>query len=170
MKTLYSICPFVRPSVRWQQWLNSSSDFHGIWWDLFARYCGVSTRFVKLTQWLSYSCKSLLIEFQSSLFMLLTAVVGTQQRNPHMMPLSNIQISKNRFSEKPYFARWFKCNFFRTLYNFRQIPINYTIEDPGEIKSCKCERCENSLSASHTLHPSMHTFLFIICASVNRLG
>jgi hypothetical protein len=56
------------------------------------------------------------------------------------MPLSNIQIIKNRLREKPYFARWPKCNFSRILYNFLQIPINYAIEDSDEIKSNKCER------------------------------
>jgi len=95
----------------------------------FASYCGVSARFVKLTQWLSYSCKGLLIEFLAFLSMLLSAVGGTQQRNPHIMPLSIIQIGKNRLKENPYFSRWLKCNVSCILYNFCQILINYAIED-----------------------------------------
>ena len=156
--------------MRWQQWQNRSLDFNGIWYDVFVRCCGVSARFVKLTQWLSYSCKDFTIEFLAFLSMLLTAVGGTRQRNHHIMPLSNIQISENRCIENPYFALWLKCDFSRILYNFLQIPINYAIEGPDEIKSSNSERCESGLSASHTLHPSIHTFLFIICTSVNRLG
>jgi hypothetical protein len=96
----------------------------------------------KLAQWLSYSCKGL-FELLAFLSVLLIPVCGTQQLNPHRMPMSNIRISKNGFSEEPYFALWLNCNFSRILYSFHQIPINFAIEYPDGIKSNNRERLES---------------------------
>jgi hypothetical protein len=113
--------------------------------------------------------KGLWNEFLAFLSISFTDVGGIKQRNFYVMPLNNVEFSKNRYSEKP--CKVSDLNVIcPIIYNFRPILMYFVIEDPNGVKSSSFEGREIRRSESHTLRRGLNKIIFLISTSIVRLG